>query len=87
MRAIRSLSAARGVQVVYYMMTALCGVQFFLTIVFVKDYSLRRDDDEKEKEAAKAWLKERKRKGGQDVAEAQKGTAAGAAVRRAEETA
>ena len=43
-------------------MTALAGVQFILCLFFVKEYSLKRDDDEKQKEAAKAWLKEMRRK-------------------------
>ncbi|RAK81921.1 MDR family MFS transporter [Aspergillus fijiensis CBS 313.89] len=53
---------AKGVQVTYYMMTALAGVQFLLCVLFVKDYSLEREDDAREKEAAKNWLQERKRK-------------------------
>ncbi|KAH8673390.1 major facilitator superfamily domain-containing protein [Xylariales sp. PMI_506] len=53
---------ARGVQVTYYMMTVLAGVQFLLCVFFVKEYSLKRADDEKQKEAAKAWLKARKEK-------------------------
>lgn len=44
------------------MMTALAGVQFLLCVLFVKDYSLEREDDAREKEAAKNWLQERKRK-------------------------
>lgn len=42
------------------MMTALAGIQFFLCIFFVKNYSLKREDDQAHKEASKAWLKERK---------------------------
>ncbi|RAH81955.1 MFS general substrate transporter [Aspergillus japonicus CBS 114.51] len=53
---------AKGVQVTYYMMTVLAGVQFLLCVFFVKDYSLEREDDAREKEAAKNWLQERKRK-------------------------
>lgn len=44
------------------MMTVLAGVQFFLVLAFVRDYSLRRDDDAAQKEAAKNWLETRKRK-------------------------
>ncbi|CAK7204313.1 hypothetical protein SEUCBS139899_007068 [Sporothrix eucalyptigena] len=51
---------AKGVSVTYYMMTALAGLQFILCCIFVKDYSLERSDDEKMREEAKAWLKQRK---------------------------
>ncbi|CAK7227450.1 hypothetical protein SBRCBS47491_006574 [Sporothrix bragantina] len=51
---------AKGVSVTYYMMTALAGLQFILCCVFVKDYSLERSDDAKQREEAKAWLKQRK---------------------------
>ncbi|GLA74677.1 hypothetical protein AtubIFM55763_005923 [Aspergillus tubingensis] len=53
---------AHGVQVTYYMMTALAGIQFFLCVFFVKDYSLKRDDDQQQKEAARAWLEQKKNK-------------------------
>lgn len=56
------LHTARGVQVVYYMMTALAGIQCILCIIFVKEYSLKRDDDEKQKAAARAWIEQRKMK-------------------------
>lgn len=58
---------AKGVSVTYYMMTALAGLQFVLCCLFVKDYSLERSDDTKERKAAKAWLEQRKqqqKKGG-----------------------
>ena len=42
------------------MMVGLCGVQFFMILIWVKRHDLSRPDDEKRKEAAKAWLKERK---------------------------
>ncbi|GKZ55713.1 hypothetical protein AnigIFM49718_000879 [Aspergillus niger] len=62
---------AHGVQVTYYMMTALAGIQFFLCVFFVKDYTLERDDDQQQKEAARAWLtqKKNKRTGGNHNAE------------------
>ncbi|KAI3030180.1 transcriptional regulator family: Fungal Specific TF [Aspergillus niger] len=62
---------AHGVQVTYYMMTALAGIQFFLCVFFVKDYTLKRDDDQQKKEAARAWLmqKKNKRAGGNHNAE------------------
>ncbi|PWY72582.1 hypothetical protein BO83DRAFT_388920 [Aspergillus eucalypticola CBS 122712] len=53
---------AHGVQVTYYMMTALAGIQFFLCVFFVKDYSLKRDDDQQQKEAARARLEQEKNK-------------------------
>lgn len=43
------------------MMTVLAGFQFFCVLAFVRDYSLKRVDDEAQKEAAKMWLSERKR--------------------------
>ncbi|GLA46667.1 hypothetical protein AnigIFM63604_011268 [Aspergillus niger] len=62
---------AHGVQVTYYMMTALAGIQFLLCVFFVKDYTLKRDDDQQQKEAARAWLmqKKNKRAGGNHDAE------------------
>ncbi|PYH94464.1 MFS general substrate transporter [Aspergillus ellipticus CBS 707.79] len=53
---------SKGVQVTYQMMTGLAGVQFLLCLIFVKDYSLERDDDAKEKAAGKAWVEQRRRK-------------------------
>ncbi|CAK7237476.1 hypothetical protein SCUCBS95973_009972 [Sporothrix curviconia] len=59
---------ARGVQVVYYMMTGLAGIQCVLCIFFVKEYSLKRADDEKQKAAAKSWLEQKKNRGsGRDL--------------------
>jgi hypothetical protein len=49
------------------MMTALAGIQCILCICFVKEYSLKRDDDEKQKAAAKAWIEQRKKKGAVDL--------------------
>lgn len=49
-------------QVTYYMMTALAGIQFLLCVFFVKDYTLKRDDDQQQKEAARAWLMQKKNK-------------------------
>ncbi|PWY82113.1 MFS general substrate transporter [Aspergillus heteromorphus CBS 117.55] len=53
---------AKGIQVTYQMMTALAGVQFLLCVCFVKDYSLAREDDAKEKAAGKAWVQQRREK-------------------------
>ncbi|CAK7206460.1 hypothetical protein SEUCBS139899_009255 [Sporothrix eucalyptigena] len=55
---------AHGVQVTYYMMTVLAGIQCLLCICFVKDYSLKRADDEQQKATAKNWLNEQKKKDG-----------------------
>ncbi|CAK7232653.1 hypothetical protein SCUCBS95973_008331 [Sporothrix curviconia] len=55
---------AHGVEVTYIMMTVLAGIQCLLCVFFVKDYSLKRADDEKQKAAAKSWLDEKKKKEG-----------------------
>ncbi|KAJ9138409.1 MFS general substrate transporter [Pleurostoma richardsiae] len=75
---------AKGVQVTYYMMTTLAGVQFVLCVFFVKDYSLRREDDEKQKEASKAWLTERKGRKGATSDGARGGSTTGPAPTEAE---
>lgn len=54
--------AAKGISACFYFMTPLIGISFFLVIFFVKKISLKRADDEKKKEEAKAWVESKKAK-------------------------
>lgn len=53
-RCNQSGNTSNGVEATYYIMNALAGVQFIFCLFFIKEYSLKRDDDEKQKEAKMA---------------------------------
>ncbi|KAK4689712.1 MFS transporter, DHA2 family, glioxin efflux transporter, partial [Tremellales sp. Uapishka_1] len=53
---------SKGINACFYFMIPLTGIAFFLTILFTKQVSLKRDDDKARKEEAKVWLEARKEK-------------------------
>lgn len=73
---------AHGIKIIYIMMTVLAGLQFILCVIFVKDYSLRREDDDKRKAEAKAWVKAQKKGKKQTKAKANVGAVVAATIER-----
>jgi hypothetical protein len=57
-------SPAKGVDACFWLMLPLTGASVFLTFFFIKRIPLQRADDEARKAEAKAWMEERKGKGG-----------------------
>ncbi|KAJ5814831.1 hypothetical protein N7474_006608 [Penicillium riverlandense] len=54
-RAAAIQAYSRGIQNIYYFMVACCCTSFFITILFVRGHSLKRDDDARLQEEGKQW--------------------------------
>jgi hypothetical protein len=62
MSALLIPASAKGISACFYFMCPCAGISLFLTVLFIKKISLKRDDDAVKKAEAKAWVESKKAK-------------------------